>query len=156
MKDKKSQIPNFLNELVYCGEKITANDDLINDDTKRENAFMLQALQACVKARTQMSAAKLPFLKPQNISGHSFKTFEKIIEAQKKAEEEVKSLKAAEELRKQRMLKKVAKEVQTKRIQEKNHEKKQAMKRIASIKPTSKAPRKPSSRPSRHNNKRKH
>jgi rRNA-processing protein EBP2 len=123
-------LPPFFKHLTFFSEALPNDAQLVDDDIKREEAFKNQALQACLKAQKMILSAGMNFFKPSTIHGSTLKTVEQLTRIQDKMDLAAKESKKIEEMRKQRSMKKVAKKIQTEKVQAREHSRKEAAKMI--------------------------
>ena len=123
-------LPSFFKNLTFFSETLPNDAQLVNDDIKREEAFKNQALQACLKAQKMILSAGMNFSKPPTIHGSTLKTVEQLTKIQDKMDLAAKESKKIEEMRKQRSMKKVAKKIQTEKVQAREQTRKEAAKMI--------------------------
>jgi len=102
----------------------------IEDDLEREAVFATQALQTAVKARRLMIAAGLPFERPPTLQAQMLKTVEQMSRISRTHEEALKVDKLREDAKKQRINRKMGKQIQVAREQEKSKKRTEETKRL--------------------------
>lgn len=100
-----------------CEKGIELED--VEDEIKREAAFMKQALETVTKARRQIIASGIPFDRPSDYYAEPLKTQEHMKRVSDRQIEQKEAEKAAEQARKQRANRKYGKQIQKAREQEK-------------------------------------
>lgn len=118
-----------LEDLAFVCED-SSNVSNIHDDLKREAVFASQALAAAVKARRIIIAAGLPFDRPVTYQAQMLKTLEQMGRIDRVQEDAVMSEKKREDARKQRINRKMGKQIQVAREQEKAKQRTQETKRL--------------------------
>ncbi|KAJ1673146.1 RRNA processing protein [Spiromyces aspiralis] len=117
---------------------ITSSEPIIiedaNNDLDRELAFYNQALEAAKAGREGVLKANVPFTRPDDYFAEMLKSDEHMERVRRKLIEEQKSIKNAEEAKKQRMLKKYGKKIQQEKLKERQEKKKQTLEKIKSLK----------------------
>lgn len=126
----KRMISNFdLNNLVFYSEDRLSIQD-INDDLKREKAFLKQALTCAAQAKRIILAAELPFSPPSGYFCETLKTKKQMDAIENNIKIEKEACKASELARKQRLNRKFGKQIQVEREQQKKVETKSQIKSI--------------------------
>lgn len=97
----------------------------VNDDLTRELAFYNQALNGARKAFEKLQSMGIPFLRPPNFYAEMVKSDNHMLKIKSRLLVEKKKIEEAEERRKARESKKIAKEVQALKLKEKAKRKKE-------------------------------
>lgn len=106
----------------------------IYDDTERELAFYKQGLDAAKQGKTTLLKLKVPFTRPLDYFAEMVKSDEHMDRLKNKLLKEAADIKASEEAKKQRHLKKFGKKVMHETLQERAKLKKETLERIKSLK----------------------
>lgn len=114
--------------VFYSEDKLCIED--INDDLKREKAFLIQALTCAAQAKRLILAAELPFSPPSGYFCETLKTKQQMDAIENNIKIEKESCKASELARKQRLNRKFGKQIQVEREQQKKVETKTQIKSI--------------------------
>lgn len=96
----------------------------VNDDLMRELAFYTQALEGTRQAFDKFQKMGLPFLRPSDYYAEMVKSDSHMVKVKGRLLAEKTRIEEAEERRKQRENKKIAKEVQAQKLKEKTRQKK--------------------------------
>lgn len=112
------------------GEEAGAADD----DLKRELEFYRQALHSATSGRTLASQANLPFTRPSDYFAEMVKSDEHMERVRQRLLDDRAGLKAAEEARKQRELKKFGKKVQVEKQLERQRNKREFEDKVKGLK----------------------
>ncbi|KAF4358092.1 hypothetical protein F8388_009375 [Cannabis sativa] len=96
----------------------------VNDDLTRELAFYSQALEGTKQAFGKLQSMGIPFLRPPDYYAEMVKTDSHMEKVKGRLLEEKKNIEEAEERRKSRESKKLAKEVQAQKMKERAKQKK--------------------------------
>lgn len=106
----------------------------IYDDTERELAFYKQGLDAVKQSRLNLLKLKVPFSRPLDYFAEMVKSDEHMDKLKNKLLAEAANVKASEEAKRQRNLKKFGKQVQHETLQKRAKEKKESLEKIKSLK----------------------
>lgn len=106
----------------------------IDDDLTRELAFYKQARDAVLTGRKQLVADGIPFTRPSDYFAEMIKSDGHMDRVRERLLEEAGRKKNSEDARKQRDLKKFGKQVQQEKLLQRQHEKKDTMDKIKSLK----------------------
>jgi rRNA-processing protein EBP2 len=112
------------------GESAEAKDD----DLKRELEFYKQALHTAVEGRNLAKQANLPFTRPSDFFAEMVKSDEHMERVRQKLLDEKAGLKASEDARKQRELKKFGKKVQVEKQLERQRNKRDFEEKVKGLK----------------------
>ncbi|CAK7337095.1 unnamed protein product [Dovyalis caffra] len=102
----------------------------VNDDLTRELAFYTQALEGTRQAYAELESMGIPFLRPPDYYAEMVKSDTHMEKVKGRLLAEKRSIEEAEERRKARESKKLAKEVQLKKQKERNAQKKTAIETV--------------------------
>lgn len=102
----------------------------VNDDLMRELAFYTQALEGTRQAFDKFQKMGLPFLRPSDYYAEMVKSDAHMEKVKGRLLAEKKNIEEAEERRKQRENKKIAKEIQAQKLKEKAKQKKAEMESV--------------------------
>lgn len=119
---------------IISSENASAGIKDIYDDTERELAFYKQALDAAKQGKAALLKLKVPFTRPLDYFAEMVKSDEHMDRLKKKLLKEAADLKASEEAKKQRQLKKFGKKVMHETLQERDKQKKETLEKIKSLK----------------------
>ncbi|CEH18822.1 Nucleolar protein-like/EBNA1-binding protein [Ceraceosorus bombacis] len=108
--------------------------DPANDDLKRELAFYKQALDAAIRGRRLCNQAGIPFDRPADFYAEQVKTDEHMERVRQRLLDESAGIKASEEAKRQRELKKFGKKVQVEKQLERQKSKRELNERIKGLK----------------------
>ncbi|KAI8578108.1 hypothetical protein K450DRAFT_249076 [Umbelopsis ramanniana AG] len=117
---------------VTSTEPIELED--VHDDLKRELAFYQQALEAANIGREKVKAAGLPFTRPDDYFAEMVKSDEHMEKIRQRLLDETAGVKASEDAKRQRDLKKFGKKVQIEKLQERQKKKSEDMEKIKMLK----------------------
>lgn len=106
----------------------------IYDDTERELAFYKQALDAAKQGKANLLKLKVPFTRPLDYFAEMVKSDEHMDKLKSKLLKEAADIKATEDAKKQRQLKKFGKKVMHETLQERAKQKKDTLEKIKSLK----------------------
>ncbi|KAJ9069568.1 rRNA-processing protein EBP2 [Entomophthora muscae] len=106
----------------------------IHNDIDRELAFYHQALAAAEEAQKKLKGLGVPFTRPDDYFAEMVKSDEHMNKVRQKILDETQSIKASENARKQRELKKFGKQVQVEKIKERHLQKRQELDKIKTLK----------------------
>ncbi|KAI4260599.1 MAG: hypothetical protein LQ352_000160 [Teloschistes flavicans] len=106
----------------------------VNDDLSRELVLHQQCLDAAQEARHLLNKEGVPFSRPSDYFAEMVKSDEQMGRIKQKMIDEAENKKAAAEARKQRDLKKFAKQVQVAKLQERDKVKKDTLDKINILK----------------------
>ena len=127
---RKSSSTSFSKDLIATSKACDLAYEDVNNDLKREDIFLKQALSSVVKARKRILKSGIPFSKPPGYFCEMLKTQEQMTKINKAVEEQKKNTKEAEEAKKQRQLKKFGKKVQTEKLLERQKQKSEGLAKI--------------------------
>ncbi|PSR98715.1 RRNA-processing protein [Actinidia chinensis var. chinensis] len=102
----------------------------VNDDLARELAFYTQALEGTRQAFVKFQSMQLPFLRPSDYYAEMVKTDSHMVKVKGRLLAEKRKIEEAEERRKARESKKIAKEVQAQKIKERAKQKKEEIESV--------------------------
>lgn len=105
-----------------------------NDDLRRELAFYKQALNAAVQGQALARQSNLPFSRPSDFFAEMVKSDEHMERVRQTLLDQKAGLKASEDARKQRELKKYGKKVQVERQQERQRNKREFDEKVKDLK----------------------
>ncbi|KAG2176537.1 hypothetical protein INT44_007200 [Umbelopsis vinacea] len=117
---------------VTSTEPIELED--VHDDLKRELAFYQQALEAAKIGREKVKATGLPFTRPDDYFAEMVKSDEHMEKIRQRLLDETAGVKASEDAKRQRDLKKFGKKVQVEKLQERQKKKSEDMEKIKMLK----------------------
>lgn len=106
----------------------------IYDDTERELAFYKQGLDAAKQGKATLLKLKVPFTRPLDYFAEMVKSDEHMDKLKSKLLKEAADIKASEDAKKQRQLKKFGKKVMHETLQDRARQKKDTLERIKSLK----------------------
>ncbi|KAK4195951.1 putative rRNA-processing protein EBP2 [Triangularia verruculosa] len=106
----------------------------IDDDLERELAFLNQARESALQARTLLKKENVPFTRPTDYFAETLRSDETMQAVKRKMVEAATAKKASAEARKQRDLKKFGKQVQVQKQQERAKEKRATLEKINELK----------------------
>ncbi|KAI8147797.1 eukaryotic rRNA processing protein EBP2-domain-containing protein [Fennellomyces sp. T-0311] len=104
------------------------------DDMARELAFYQQALEAVKIGREKVLAANVPFSRPDDYFAEMIKSEEHMAKIRQKLMDEKAQLKASEDAKRQRLLKKYGKKVQVEKQLERQKQKTETLDKIKLLK----------------------
>ncbi|KAJ1653209.1 rRNA-processing protein EBP2 [Dispira simplex] len=104
------------------------------DELKRELAFYTQAMDAINVGKQQVLDAGVAFSRPDDYFAEMVKSDDHMLRIRKKLLEESKSIKASEDARRQRDLKKFGKKIQQEKVRERQEQKARDMAKIKALK----------------------
>lgn len=119
---------------IMSAERAEAGIKDIYDDTERELAFYRQALDAAKQGKATLLKLKVPFTRPLDYFAEMVKSDEHMDKLKNKLLKEAADIKATEDAKKQRQLKKFGKKVMHETLQERAKQKKETLDRIKSLK----------------------
>lgn len=119
---------------IISAEKADAGIKDLYDDTERELAFYKQALDAAKQGKATLLKLKVPFTRPLDYFAEMVKSDEHMDKLKNKLLKEAADIKATEDAKKQRQLKKFGKKVMHETLQERAKQKKETLDRIKSLK----------------------
>lgn len=102
----------------------------VNDDLARELAFYTQALEGARQAFVKFESMKVPFLRPSDYYAEMVKTDSHMVKVKSRLLAEKRKIEEAEERRKARDSKKIAKEVQAQKTRERAKQKKEEIESV--------------------------
>ncbi|CAM0141132.1 rRNA-processing protein EBP2 [Umbelopsis sp. WA50703] len=117
---------------VTSSEPIELDD--VHDDLKRELAFYQQALEAAKIGREKVKTAGVPFSRPDDFFAEMVKSDEHMEKIRQRLLDETAAVKASEDAKRQRELKKFGKKVQVEKLQERQKKKTEDMEKIKMLK----------------------
>ncbi|KAK9687527.1 rRNA-processing protein EBP2 [Basidiobolus ranarum] len=132
LEEIKLDLPWIETQAITSSEPLVVED--VSNDLKRELAFYNQALEAAKEARTRITDAGIPFTRPDDYFAEMVKSDEHMQRVRQRLLDESQSIKASEEARKQRDLKKFGKKVQVEKIKERQMQKTQELEKIKAVK----------------------
>ncbi|WFD28869.1 rRNA-processing protein EBP2 [Malassezia nana] len=106
----------------------------VQNDLDRELAFYRQALAGAVQGRQCVLEAGVPFSRPSDYFAEMLKTDEHMERVRQRLLDESASIKASEEAKRQRELKKYGKKIQTEKLQERQRSKKEMEDKVNALK----------------------
>ncbi|WFD21257.1 rRNA-processing protein EBP2 [Malassezia caprae] len=106
----------------------------VQNDLDRELAFYRQALAAAVQGRQRVLEAGVPFSRPSDYFAEMLKTDEHMERVRQRLLDESASIKASEDAKRQRELKKYGKKVQTEKLLERQRSKKEMEDKVNALK----------------------
>ncbi|KAI9315404.1 eukaryotic rRNA processing protein EBP2-domain-containing protein [Dichotomocladium elegans] len=106
----------------------------INDDMARELAFYQQALEAAIIGREKVLKAGVPFTRPDDYFAEMLKSDEHMAKIRQRLVNEEARMKASEEAKKQRLLKKFGKKVQVEKQLARQKQKTETLEKIKLLK----------------------
>eukprot|EP00262_Sarcandra_glabra_P010946 TRINITY_DN2663_c0_g2_i2.p1 TRINITY_DN2663_c0_g2~~TRINITY_DN2663_c0_g2_i2.p1 ORF type:complete len:299 (+),score=94.60 TRINITY_DN2663_c0_g2_i2:128-1024(+) len=106
------------------------NEIDVNDDLARELAFYTQALEGTRQAFEKLQSMGLPFLRPPDYYAEMVKTDAHMVKIKGRLLVEKKKIEEADERRKAREAKRIAKEVQAQKIKERSKQKKEEIESV--------------------------
>ncbi|PWN33702.1 Ebp2-domain-containing protein [Meira miltonrushii] len=115
-------------------EELGESAEVKDDDLKRELEFYKQALHAAVEGRNLAKQANLPFTRPSDFFAEMVKSDEHMERVRQKLLDEKAGLKASEDARKQRELKKFGKKVQVEKQLERQRNKRDFEEKVKGLK----------------------
>ncbi|CAG8497254.1 8680_t:CDS:2 [Acaulospora morrowiae] len=128
----KIDAPWIETQSITSSEPVVIKD--VHNDVERELAFYKQALEAAVEGREKIITSGVPFSRPDDYFAEMIKSDEHMSKIRKKLIDEEKGIKASEEARRQRELRKFGKKVQVEKIQERQKQKKEELEKIKLLK----------------------
>lgn len=102
----------------------------VNDDLKREASFYTQALEGTRQAFEKLQSMGLPFLRPADYYAEMVKTDAHMEKVKRRLLSEQKEIEEAEERKKAREAKKLAKEIQVQKTKERAKQKKEEIESV--------------------------
>lgn len=102
----------------------------VNDDLARELAFYTQALEGARQAFVKFESMKVPFLRPSDYYAEMVKTDTHMVKVKSRLLAEKRKIEEAEERRKARDSKKIAKEVQAQKTRDRAKQKKEEIESV--------------------------
>ncbi|KAL1922463.1 uncharacterized protein VTP21DRAFT_10002 [Calcarisporiella thermophila] len=106
----------------------------VHNDLERELAFYQQGLNSALEGRKRIIAAGVPFSRPDDYFAEMVKSDEHMEKVRQRLLNESASIKASEDARKQRELKKFGKKVQMDKLQERQKKKAEELEKIKALK----------------------
>ena len=131
---KGSTMPWIETMSVTYGKRIADEVPDAQNDLDRELAFYRQSLDAAVRGRELVLAAKVPFSRPADYFAEMVKTDEHMERVRQRLLDESASIKASEEAKRQRELKKYGKKIQTEKLLDRQKSKRDLEQRVESLK----------------------
>ncbi|ORX90970.1 eukaryotic rRNA processing [Basidiobolus meristosporus CBS 931.73] len=128
LEEIKLDLPWIETQAITSSEPLVVED--VYNDLKRELAFYNQALEAAKEAHAKITAAGIPFVRPDDYFAEMVKSDEHMQKVRQRLLDESQSIKASEEARKQRELKKFGKKVQVEKLKERQMQKSQELEKI--------------------------
>lgn len=119
---------------VLSAERAESGIKDIYDDTERELAFYKQGLDAAKQGKATLLKLKVPFTRPLDYFAEMVKSDEHMDKLKSKLLKEAADVKASEDAKKQRQLKKFGKKVMHETLQERARQKKDTLEKIKSLK----------------------
>ncbi|KAI9263159.1 eukaryotic rRNA processing protein EBP2-domain-containing protein [Phascolomyces articulosus] len=129
---KLKKLPWFETMSVTSSKSIEIPD--IKDDMARELAFYQQALEAVKIGREKVLEAGMPFSRPDDYFAEMIKSEEHMAKVRQKLLDESAQLKASEDAKRQRLLKKYGKKVQVEKQLERQKQKTDTLEKIKLLK----------------------
>ncbi|KAI7903685.1 eukaryotic rRNA processing protein EBP2-domain-containing protein [Cokeromyces recurvatus] len=129
---KLKDLPWIETMTVTSSEPVIVEDS--TDDMKRELAFYQQALEAAKVARDLVKKAGIPFSRPEDYFAEMLKSDEHMAKVRQKLLDESAAIKASEEAKRQRQLKKFGKKVQAEKQLERQKQKAEMLDKIKLLK----------------------
>ncbi|KAJ1964701.1 RRNA processing protein [Dimargaris xerosporica] len=105
-----------------------------DDDLKRELAFYTQALDAVSEGKVQVKKAGVVFTRPDDYFAEMVKSDDHMQRIRRELMKESLAIKASEDAKRQRELKKIGKKVQVEKIRERQQQKTKALEQINQLK----------------------
>ncbi|XP_057952145.1 probable rRNA-processing protein EBP2 homolog [Malania oleifera] len=102
----------------------------VNDDLARELSFYTQALEGTKQAYEKLQSMRLPFLRPSDYYAEMVKSDVHMVKVKGRLLAEKKKMEEAEERRKARESKRIAKEVQAQKLKERAKQKKEEIESV--------------------------
>lgn len=106
----------------------------VQNDLDRELAFYRQSLDAAVRGRTLVLAANVPFSRPDDYFAEMVKTDEHMERVRQRLLDESAGIKASEDAKRQRELKKYGKKIQVEKLQERQRSKREMVEKVNELK----------------------
>lgn len=129
----KHNSTNFFDTLTLTSdEKLDIPD--ASDDLNRELQFYKSSLSAALSASTLFASASLPFFRPADYFAEMLKSDSHMAQIRQKLVDEQAGIKASEDARKLRDMKKFGKKVQVQKVLERGREKKALGERVGELK----------------------
>ncbi|CAG8490767.1 1243_t:CDS:2 [Ambispora leptoticha] len=128
----KLDLPWIETQVITSTEPVIIKD--VNNDMERELAFYKQALESANEGRTRILKDGTPFSRPDDYFAEMVKSDEHMAKIRQKLLDETHRIKAGEDARRQRELKKFGKKVQVEKIQERQKQKVQELEKIKAMK----------------------
>ncbi|CAG8724241.1 7067_t:CDS:2, partial [Cetraspora pellucida] len=133
----KIDVPWIETQVITSSEPASIKD--INNDIERELALFVQldpfvTLEGAIEGRKNVLASGVPFARPDDYFAEMVKSDVHMSKIRQKLVDEEQSIKASEEARRQRELKKFGKKVQIEKIQERQKKKKEELEKIKVMK----------------------
>ncbi|RUP45028.1 eukaryotic rRNA processing [Jimgerdemannia flammicorona] len=129
---KLKSLPWIETMTVTSAEPLVLKD--VHNDLERELAFYQQALSAAKEGREKTKAAGVQFSRPDDYFAEMVKSDEHMEKVRQRLLDETASIKAAEEARRQRDLKKFGKKVQVEKLQARQKQKADELEKIKLMK----------------------
>ncbi|KAI8992118.1 eukaryotic rRNA processing [Mycotypha africana] len=129
---KLKNLPWIETMTITSKEPIVVED--VNNDMERELAFYKQALEAAKLGKKLVEKADVPFWKPDDYFAEMVKSDEHMAKINKKLANEKAAIKAAEDAKRQRQLKKFGKKVQIEKQLERQKQKTETLEKIKLLK----------------------
>ncbi|PKI82672.1 rRNA-processing protein EBP2 [Malassezia vespertilionis] len=130
----ESTMPWIETMVVTYPKKIADEVPDVQNDLERELTFYRQALDGAVRGRELVLAADLPFSRPADYFAEMVKTDEHMERVRQRLLDESAGIKASEEAKRQRELKKFGKEIQTTKTFERQKSKRDMLEKVNSLK----------------------
>ncbi|RGB34316.1 eukaryotic rRNA processing [Rhizophagus diaphanus] len=131
-QDIKLDVPWIETQAITSLEPANIKD--INNDIERELTFYKQALDAAVEGRNKTIELGVAFSRPDDYFAEMVKSDEHMTKIRKKLIDEEQKIKASEDARRKRELKKFGKKVQIERLQERQKQKREDLEKIKAMK----------------------
>ncbi|WFD32834.1 rRNA-processing protein EBP2 [Malassezia sp. CBS 17886] len=132
---RKQALP-WIETMAIVYNKTTADEIAdAQNDLDRELAFSYrQSLHAAVRGRERVLAANVPFSRPDDYFAEMLKTDEHMERVRQRLLDESANIKASEDAKKQRELKKFGKRIQTEKLQERQKNKRDLQDKVNELK----------------------
>ncbi|KAF0552000.1 eukaryotic rRNA processing [Gigaspora margarita] len=128
----KIDAPWIETQVITSSEPVSIKD--IDNDIERELAFYKQALEGAIEGRKNVIASGVSFSRPDDYFAEMVKSDVHMTRIRQKLVNEEQSIKASEEARRLRELKKFGKKIQVEKIQERQKKKKEELEKIKVMK----------------------
>ena len=132
--DGRDGMPWLEHMSIVVPQKLADEVPDAQNDLERELAFYRQALDGAVRGRERVLSANVPFSRPADFFAEMLKTDEHMERVRQRLLDETAGIKASENAKRQRELKKYGKQIQTQKLAERQKSKREMEERVGALK----------------------